>query len=146
MLEEVSVNLMAEATQALRDERKTLRFAGEKIRGPVRERPAPVGEDAVRIGGSLYAQHGIVHCRNCHGIISAATDNPKQSCLIIRIPFNKANPWIALRLKGDNPELALREYACPGCGALLFVDARRTSEPDHWWDYRLDILQPEGDI
>jgi N-methylhydantoinase B len=140
VLETQSLKVNLGATQSLRNELKETRLkTGEKIM-PTQEGLTPTIGQTMRLGGSLSISEGLIRCSNCHGIISKASDNPKLFCLVIRSPFKKVSPWIALRLGGDNPELALLEYVCPKCGKLLFVDERRTSESDHWHDYRLEIL------
>lgn len=133
--------VIPEATQARRKELKAERLkTGQRIE-PTQEGLAATMGQTIRLGESLYASEGVIRCGNCNTIISKATDNPKEYCLFIRSPFKKASPWVALRMGGDNPQLALIEYICPKCGRLLFVDARRTSESNHWHDYRVRILQ-----
>lgn len=144
VLDSESLKIDADATKARRKELKAERLkSGQRIR-PAQEGLLPTNGATARLGESLYVTEGLVHCRSCKGIISKASDNPKEYCLLIRSPLKKANPWIALRLKGDNPLFALQEYVCPHCGKLLFVDVRLTSEQDHWQDYRIDALREQA--
>jgi len=141
VLEPGSLKVIPEATEARRKELKVERLQrGQRIK-PAQQGLAPTSGAIARLGESLYASEGLIHCHNCNGIISKAHDNPKEYCLVTRSPFKKANPWIALRLNGDNSELALFEYICPHCGKLFFVDVRQTVESNHWHDYRVEIPQ-----
>lgn len=141
VLEPESLKVISGTTQSLRHELKAMRIKTGKKIGPTQGGLAPTIGQTMRLGGSLNVSEGLIRCRNCNGIISRASDNPKEFCVLIQSPFKKVSPWIALRLGGDNPELALLEYVCPKCGKLLFVDQRRTSELNHWQDYKLEILQ-----
>ena len=139
ILRSESLKIDVEGTQARREELKAERLkTGQRIK-PAQQRLTPTIGPTMRLGESLYISEGLIHCSNCGAIISKAADNPKEYCLVIRSPFKKASPWIALRCGGDNPELILLEYICPNCGRLLFVDERRTSELTHWHDYRIRV-------
>ncbi len=105
--------ILPEATEARREERRQERLqAGRRAAA---DRPA----------ADLSALAGSIRCRHCQAALSGDTDASGEDCLVLRSPFRKAGPWIAVRLGGDNPRLALREYVCPSCGALLFVDVER---------------------
>ena len=85
----------------------------------------------------IYNVGHLIFCRRCHYRLANATDNPKAGCLQVHEPLSKAGPWVAKRHNGDSPVFHLREYFCPGCGSLLFVDERLKTEPEPWRDYQL---------
>ncbi len=124
--------------------------ATAKTRGTLRSRRLPAGAPRVRagpvaetpksgqrLGDGLLLRGDGVFCRRCHCRLANATDNPRAGCLQVHEPLSKAGPWVAKRHNGDSPVFHLREYFCPGCASLLFVDERLKTEPEPWRDYQL---------
>lgn len=136
-----------ERTKVLRDE---IRAEGLRNGKPSLQRAVAKEESAVpmsvdgflKIGGSLYVKEGLVYCGYCYGALCTASENPKLYLIFLERPLRHASPWVALRFGGDSERFSLREYICPYCGTLLFVDQRLKSEEHHWDDYKVSQLRP----
>ncbi|MDP2643514.1 MAG: hydantoinase B/oxoprolinase family protein [Desulfobacterales bacterium] len=107
-------------------------ITGEAFTGP----PGKGKEKQQRLGGNLYIEKGVVYCARCDGAISPATENPKSRCLYLTEPLGIASPWISLRSGGDSVRFHFKEYICPHCGTLVFVD-QRPKDADTWHDFKL---------
>ncbi len=128
--------LRSEATAELRAALRRQRLAGAQPGGadiPRRGQQAPVR----RLGDNLYLADSSVFCRRCHYRLSSTSEDPKAGCHVNTQPLSKAGPWVARRHGGDSPTFCLREYVCPGCGAMLFVEERLRDEHRPWRDYQI---------
>lgn len=94
---------------------------------------------AGQTAGRLVRSNGKWHCANCAFQLAPEADNPKAACAIRDRPVVAGGPWVALRHSGDSPSVHLREYSCPACGRLLFVDERLKSETHHWNDFNVAL-------
>lgn len=93
---------------------------------------------------ALYVEDRVFSCSRCDTVLATVEQNPKLGCLLIRSPLKEANPYVAMRWGGESQRFELREYVCPGCGRLLFVDQRLKSEEGHWHDIKLDEWSTPG--
>jgi len=115
---------------------------------PLSLHPAPVSApgqagDRIPLWDALYVEDSSYHCSRCDTAIAPAGSNPKLGCLLIEAPLKVANPYVAMRWAGESQRFQFKEYVCPGCGRLLFVDERLKSEDDHWYDIKVDAWRKE---
>ncbi|MDP2661357.1 MAG: hydantoinase B/oxoprolinase family protein [Dehalococcoidia bacterium] len=129
-----------EASERYRDALRQERLAKGR---PLSPQPAPAsgqgqGGDRIPVWDALYVQDSSYHCARCGTAIAPAGSNPKLGCLLLEEPLKVANPYVAMRWAGESQRFQFKEYVCPGCGRLLFVDERLKSEDDHWYDIKVD--------
>jgi len=135
-----TVEIDPAATEKHRDELRQERLKRGK---PLSEQPSParssLGQGSRQpLWNTLYVENGSFSCGRCGTAIAGSADNPKLGCLLIEAPLKDANPYMAMRWGGDSLRFELREYVCPGCGRLLFLDERLKAEDTHWHDIKVD--------
>ncbi|MDP2936868.1 MAG: hydantoinase B/oxoprolinase family protein [Dehalococcoidia bacterium] len=112
---------------------------GKKLSVGQAHRSATHQESGIRLplGEALYVQSGRFHCAHCNRTLGGVRENPKLGCILIQAQLKEANPYMAMRWGGESQRFKLAEYACPGCGHLLFVDTRLNGEQGHWHDFKV---------
>jgi N-methylhydantoinase B len=82
----------------------------------------PVGDavDAVEVAGRR-----LLRCTICREQLSAYEEDFKPACVMRELSLADGMPANA----DCDPQYALREYCCPGCGTALAVDVQGRAEP-----------------
>ena len=114
-------------TQASRTEKRAARLTtgrrmvNDNFNGTYRHDIGKIGDSfAIRSGMTGSA----IVCVKCDYVVGAASDDPRPRQLLIERPIATLSP---LNQFGSE-EVVLREYCCPGCGTLKFVDLHHRDE------------------
>jgi N-methylhydantoinase B/oxoprolinase/acetone carboxylase alpha subunit len=126
-----AADLKATATE--RDARRRARVArGVPFPGAGPHRKAVQKEVAARFGEilSVRSMGGamMLVCDCCETILGPAEANPRRLGLMIEEPISAV---AAINAQVARPPVVVREYCCPGCGALYATDVQRPEE-DPW--------------
>jgi N-methylhydantoinase B len=128
----------AGATTALRAELRAGRLARGVRLGD--EWPAPPdgnGTERLRISEVLAVRDTtvgpVIGCRCCGLVFGPATEDPRRRALMVEVPLASLSP---LNVHGL-PEVVVREYCCPGCGAMFSTDVHLRSEDPAMPEMRL---------
>jgi N-methylhydantoinase B len=122
----------ARATEALRDELRAARLARGVRLGEDWTTPAGSdGQDRLRIGPTLVLRDTslgpVFGCARCGRAFGPASEGPRRRALLVEVPLSALSP---LNAWGLEREVVVREYCCPGCGAMFSSDVHlRTEDP-----------------
>lgn len=124
-----ALEVEGEATETLRAEMRRQRASWPQRRryaagdGGEGKRLVPVGEflEVAEVGGMR-----VIRC-TCSHVFCPATENWKEYAATRIISADAAGPLVKL-----HAELEMREYACPGCGRLQWVEVGKRGEPPLW--------------
>lgn len=79
----------------------------------------------MKISDSLVVERGQIACAACGHELARAGTSWKQSASVRERPVSEL-PGAGL---GVDPTVVLREFACPGCGALLDTETALPGDP-----------------
>jgi N-methylhydantoinase B len=130
----------AEATAALREERRQARRSWNGPKSPRRLDPPGDGETPTTLGPGLRLRtdgDGQVITCACDTVLAAADENWKTGALVNEISIPEANLITPDPARLTDERLVLRQYACPGCVRLLDAEITR-ADASPLWDIRIE--------
>lgn len=69
---------------------------------------------------------GTIRCSKCGFSFCDRTDDPKLAAVVAERSIVEASP---LNAHGAVEDLVLREFYCPGCGAMVGANVQRVGDP-----------------
>jgi acetone carboxylase gamma subunit len=87
--------------------------------------------EVVRAVGDAYlvtvsTGQRLLTCARCAHVFGPITEDPKLSAAVAERPITSSSE---LNAHGLVDELVLREFYCPGCGALIAANVQRVGDP-----------------
>jgi acetone carboxylase gamma subunit len=79
-----------------------------------------------RIGDAFVLSGEEIRCADCDRLLGPRTQDPKLGAVVAERSLSDLSE---LNRFGTLDELVLREYYCPGCGAMLAANVQRPTDP-----------------
>lgn len=118
-----------EQTEKLRGELRVGRLTRGVRLGEDWPAPAGGGRERLRIGEALAVRDTavgpVLGCAHCGRAFGPATEDPRRRALMVEVPLSSLSP---LNAHGLEAEVVVREYCCPGCGAMFSTDVHLRNE------------------